>query len=305
MSKIAVLLATYNGEKYLNEQVESILSQSLEEFTLYISDDSSNDNTRKIIEGFVLQDKRVVLLDSQKKGGAKENFDFLMRNIDADYYFFADQDDIWHKDKMEILYRYMRFYEDVFGSHLPLLVHGDLKIIDSAGEIISNSMWDYQNLDPKWGERFNLILTQNIVTGCNMIINRALLDIALPTPKEAIMHDWWLALVACAFGRVCYISEPGVLYRQHGKNEVGAKAFNISYIISKLLNEREDIKRSKTLTYMQAGAFADKYQSAEKSSMAEEFHRLQDHNKIRRLTRIYLNRFYKIGLLRNIGWAII
>jgi len=111
------------------------------------------------------------------------------------------------------------------------LIHTDLKVVDSALNIIADSMWKYQRLFPDVGDSLNKIMAQNVVTGCTVMINKGARAVSIPVPAEAIMYDWWIALNVCRHGKIAYVSIPSILYRQHSGNRIGAqKARRMSII---------------------------------------------------------------------------
>jgi len=302
-SEVEIVLATYNGDRYLEKQLESIVG--LEEVKrILIHDDGSNDSTVQILSQWASRHPKICIIVAESQGSAKNNFSYLLEHTEAPYILCADQDDIWLPEKVTRLLREMKFYESVYGIETPLLVHSDLKLIDENGEEFAQSFWKYQNLDPAWGDRFNLLITQNIITGCAMMVNRALLKKSLPISKEAIMHDWWLALVACAFGKVIWVGEPTVLYRQHQTNAVGAKAFDISYLIKKSLSFADAKLRrsSQNACAMQALAFASRFPDASAAKVARKFAQLENSSSSFRRSIIRQEKFYKIGLIRNFAW---
>lgn len=234
---IDILLATYNGSKYINEQIDSLLSQTFQEWTLIVHDDGSKDDTVQILNDYHKKypNKIRVIDDGIQCGGAKENFSHLMSYSSAPYIMFCDQDDIWLPNKIEITYNEMVSVE-IRNPKVPILIHSDLKVVDENLNVISDSMFDYQKLPKNIGS-INQILVQNNITGCTVMINREALSVSLPIPKVAIMHDWWIGCnVLKAKGIIGLISEPLILYRQHTNNTLGSKKIDVSYYISKLNN---------------------------------------------------------------------
>ncbi|CAM4459241.1 glycosyltransferase family 2 protein [Deinococcus marmoris] len=298
--KIDIVLATYNGERYLNQQIRSLLDQTVA-CNILCHDDGSSDATEAILQRYMLAETRFKVISHHSLGGASQNFSFLLENSGADYVLCSDQDDIWLPDKIERLMEAMLFYESVYGSDMPLLVHSDLAVIDNHGKLMDRSFWSYQHLNPKWGDQFNLILTQNIVTGCSMLVNRSLLNKSLPIPTEAIMHDWWLALVACSFGKIIWIPEATVLYRQHSENAVGAKRFDTRYIASKLSTFGE-MQTSLNLTAAQATVFAKNFPTSPHATQAKCYAQLPEMTYWQRRQTIMRERFFKVGTLRNLAW---
>ena len=230
--KIAVLLATYNGAEFLAQQLDSILQQTWSNLVIVIRDDNSTDNTAELIRSFASEHPdRVhrVKVDGMR-GGAKDNFstliDYVLEhkvqlNLERAYMMFSDQDDIWRPEKIERQTRLM-FQAEESGTDTPVLVHCDLHVVDAALQPIADSFIRYQGLDAR-RNGFGQLLISNLVTGCTMFINEALAEKAVPVPPEAVMHDWWLGLVAAAFGRIAFLPEQLVEYRQHGNNALGAR----------------------------------------------------------------------------------
>jgi glycosyltransferase involved in cell wall biosynthesis len=229
---IDVLLATYNGERFLSEQLESLCAQSYRNFRLLVSDDGSCDATLAIVESFAakLPSGCVRWVENPHRGcGPARNFEVLMSasrgDALANWVAFCDQDDVWLHQKLERLAEEMGLLE-AEDPNIPCLVHTDLRVVDDQLCTIAPSFVVQQGIDI---EKVSLptLLSVNCVTGCAMMVNRALLDIALPIPRDVVMHDWWCALLSCA-GRRSFIAESLVLYRQHGGNQIGAKGRSLN-----------------------------------------------------------------------------
>ena len=223
MSDVLILLASFNGEKYIQEQLASIRSQSYSDWRLIIRDDGSTDRTTQLIEA-QLNDERITLLSEKSNGGAKENFARLLelaRTSGADYFALADQDDVWLPEKIELLRKRMREVEGAQPG-APVLVHSDLEVVDAQLNTIDGSFLRYQGIRHEAQDPIKVLLAQNFVTGCSVMFNRKLLELALPLPAQSVVHDWWLALVAAAGGRLDFIERPLLRYRQHADNAIGA-----------------------------------------------------------------------------------
>lgn len=234
-----VVLASCNGLPYLEEQIHSILRQTLPPKRLLISDDASSDGT---VEWLVaLRDRhqagrpagcdattQIELLLWKDRRGVTANvnraLDFCTVHEPANYLFFADQDDLWDATKIEQSMALMVEMESRWGASTPLLVHSDLRLINDAGAPVAFSFFQAQRLDPRRDGLLELAF-QNVITGCTMLCNRACLAAALPIPREAILHDSWFGLVASALGRIGFLDSTTISYRQHGGNLVGARAF--------------------------------------------------------------------------------
>jgi len=230
MNRILVLLPVYNGEKYLAEQIDSILSQTHRDLLLVCRDDGSTDGSLALLQDYAQRypDQVIVLQDGKGNLGASGSFSALMQWALANYgeqtdafVALADQDDIWHLNKLETCLQAL-LGTQVESPLVPVLVHSDLRVVTAEGEEISPSLMQFQGLDPArtW---FAAQLISNTVTGCTSLMNMALLKKALPVPADAVMHDWWLSLVASAFGRLVFVPQALVEYRQHGRNTLGAR----------------------------------------------------------------------------------
>jgi glycosyltransferase involved in cell wall biosynthesis len=216
--KVAILLATYNGEKFLAQQLDSLLSQSFTDFTVLVRDDGSTDETLDVIERYRQQfpEKFQVINEHKQNFGPAQNFGVLLQYTTADYIFFCDQDDIWVRDKVALSLEKIRQLEHN-QTAVPCMVYSDMKSIDEHGAIMAESVWKQLELNPRFFT-LNRLLVQNIPHGCTMVINKAMQQLALPVPKEAILHDHWIALLAAACGKHAAIDKPLVLLRNHMHN---------------------------------------------------------------------------------------
>jgi len=240
---ISVYMATYHGDKYLKQQIDSIFTQSNQDWQLLIRDDGSSDNTISIIQDYMARyPGRIRLIaDKQRHLGASLNFGQLLEYTDTEYIMFSDQDDVWLPNKIELTLDAMKAAEQIYHDR-PVLIHTDLKVVDFDLNTIADSMWSYQKLFPDIGNDLNKIMAQNVVTGCTMIINRKARDVSIPIPAEAIMYDWWVALNVARFGKIVYLSLPSIFYRQHSENKIGAKKakrINVANFLKKLYHLRK------------------------------------------------------------------
>jgi glycosyltransferase involved in cell wall biosynthesis len=235
--KINILLASFNGEKYLRAQLNSIFKQTYSHWKLIIRDDGSTDQTIKIVEEYIERypEKIELLKDGKENLGPTLNFSELMSYSKANYIMFADQDDIWLPHKIDITLNKIKMLEQEYSSSTPLMVFSDLKVVDNNLNVKAESMWKHQKLDPNITKSLYKILAQNVVTGCSMMINQAAKKVACPIPTKNVLHDHWIAINVCKYGKIDYISEPLILYRQHANNDLGALKVNVSYFFNKIL----------------------------------------------------------------------
>ena len=235
--KIAILLSTYNGSKYLMEQLDSILDQSYLNYVIVARDDGSCDDSLKILDEYSKKfiDKFHLLDQDNLNRGASGSFSYLIEyvlenqellGLASAYMMFCDQDDIWCADKIVTQVAAMLKVEkhQTDTKPMPVLIHSNLRVVSEEKSLIAESFVHYQGLEIERNRFTNLVIS-NVVTGCTAFINEALARKAVPVSKEAIMHDWWLALVAAAFGKIIFLAKPLVRYRQHDSNTIGAKEF--------------------------------------------------------------------------------
>lgn len=303
--KILILLSTYNGEKYLKEQLDSLFSQRYQNFKLIVRDDGSTDMTKEILNSYDIE-----LLSSYENLGVKKSFEMLLQhaceNSDAEYFMFCDQDDVWNNDKIDKTLKKIQELEKLYGIKTPLLVHTDLEVVNEKLETLSDSMWKSEYINPS-ANTLNKLLIQNTITGCTMMINRTLAMESLYISPKAIMHDWWIGLVATTFGKIGFLEESTMKYRQHGKNDTGAKNYNYKNIISKIIElffNRESKKIFMNKNIFQAKEFLKEYkdQLDEKSKiMLEDFSTIKEKPYLQRVNIILKYRLFKYGLIRNIG----
>ena len=219
--KVNILLSTYNGERFLAEQIRSIQDQTFSDWTLLIRDDGSKDQTRQIIEEFVREDDRIRFInpDDVTNVGVIKSFHALVKYETADFYFFSDQDDVWLPEKMQMCLD----QADLYPSQEPLMVYTDLTVVNQDLEVLAESMIRSQSHHAN--TELVQELTENTVTGGVSLVNHALVELWDGT-EDVIMHDWYLALLATALGKLVYIDSPGELYRQHDANVLGARTLS-------------------------------------------------------------------------------
>lgn len=229
MAKIAILLATYNGEKYLKQQIESILDQTNTEWILYIRDDGSTDSTINIIEEYAKKYINIVFCEDHfNHRGAMNSFIWMMTNIASEYYMFCDQDDFWLSNKIEVCFNELLKLENK-NFETPVLIYTDLFIVNESLAIIAESMWKYMRLDRVMDLKYLLI--GSFVSGCTMLFNHSAKLFSLKYVNKAIMHDSLLALaVSVSGGIVKGIPNSLIYYRQHNSNTLGASKYNNSFI---------------------------------------------------------------------------
>ncbi len=244
--------------------------------------------------------------DGEPTGSAAGNFSRLLAASEAPYVAFCDQDDVWLPDKLSRSRRAMTALERSHAAGAPLLVHSDLEVVDDRLGLLSPSFWRYQKLDAATARHLNRLLVQNVVTGCTCLINRSLVERGTPVPAAAIMHDWWLALVACAFGGIGAIPRPTVRYRQHGGNDTGAQGWDAGYVVDKAARffDTADFDEGLRRSSAQAAAFLERFAEdldRETRRMVEALATLDRKGFAARRWAVLHHRLFKIGLIRNLA----
>jgi glycosyltransferase involved in cell wall biosynthesis len=218
--EITILMATYNGSAYLAAQLDSILSQDYHDWKLVIRDDGSTDSTLDIIEAYEKRDFRIKRIEyGTIHGSACKNFSQLTSwalDHPANYYMFADQDDIWEANKVAVSVQEIINQEDKYGNNLPQLCYSSFQFIDEKGVKLS------QKLNLPVELQLRVLLNENHAWGCTMIINHSALQAIVPIPVSAVNHDYWIALVISALGKTKLIDKDLILYRQHTQNVSGS-----------------------------------------------------------------------------------
>lgn len=239
-------MATYNGEQYLGEQIDSLLAQTYKDWHLYIHDDGSKDSTIAVIKEYCQQHPdKISLLEYPSQEGACKNFMSLLERVDAPYYMFCDQDDVWMPEKMETEMNLLESHEER-GVSRPILIYSDLVVVDAQLSTINKSFFEYAGIHPEFLTTFNELGADNPVTGCTMLFNKAVKDI-LPSPfSNAIMHDAFITLCTLkANGILSCLRTPLLLYRQHDSNTLGASDKSNHALAQRLYHWRRTIKLNK------------------------------------------------------------
>lgn len=243
---IDILLATYNGEKFLAAQIDSILAQKYVDWRLLIHDDGSSDGTVAVITAYQrVHPRKIVFIDDGIRSlGAKNNFAHLMRLATAEYVMFCDQDDIWMAGKVASTLDAMIAEESVAGKSAPIGVFSDLRLVDEGGRVLADSVWAHLRTKPELARSARTLAVRNCVIGCTLMVNRAAMTVSQPVPSEAVMHDWWIALsVLRNGGQLVPLREATVAYRQHGTNTVGAPRFSVASRALAAVNVSQWIRR--------------------------------------------------------------
>lgn len=312
METVAILLAAYNGEKYIAEQLDSLLAQTYTDFVCYIHDDGSKDKTFQICLEYAnrIPDK-FVMLDYPPTGSAKNNFFSMMRYPQEDYIMFCDQDDIWLPVKIENTLKRMKELEQ---SGKCTLVFSDLKVVHSDLSVIAPSYLKYtkKNIERvSWKD----LLPKGFMPGCAFMLNRQLVDKILTNSmvdyEKVSMHDWWAVLVnAVLDGILGCVEEPLMLYRQHDMNCVGVRKKTLVQAIignvGDFLSGKYVIRKKSTIRNYREQAnqlLSFDEINEDKKRFIQEFVNIGNKTKIYRMW-FYVKNFHDVaGIWRMILWV--
>jgi glycosyltransferase involved in cell wall biosynthesis len=308
MSTVAIVMAAYNGEKYISEQIDSILASSYQDFELLIYDDGSKDNTMSILQSYESRyPQKIKVFHNDINLGVTRNFLHAFSRTTTDYIMFCDQDDVWKREKVAVTLKRMQHMEAQLGKGCPIAVFTDAVVVDQELNTINASFFCSGHLNP-WRTDLARILMENKLIGCTIMVNAALRRIlqSCPLPTQARYHDWWLALIASAFGKVCFIKEGTLLYRQHDGNVVGERGF-LAYMKNRMTS-LEKQKQALSALYEQAEEFLMLYGellSEQKKEILLHFITLKEKNFIERRCELLRYGYLKTGIIRNIGLFMI
>jgi hypothetical protein len=315
--KVDIVCSVLNGAPYLPAFLESLDAQTHAEWRLWVRDDGSTDASVDVVRDKAAADRRVHLIHTGGPPvGVGKAFGWLLDRVpsDAAYVMCADQDDVWLPRKIERTLATMRAAEADASSAgraaEPVLVHTDLTVVDAQLRVLHPSFWAFAGLRPEPAS-LRRFAVHNVTTGATMMLNRPLRALVGSMPAEAVIHDWWCACVAAAFGRVVALHEPTVLYRQHGANTIGARRDPrvpladapraALQALGKTSEFRADVRRAAA----QAGAFLERYGQLlgdHDRRFLQAFSRIPDRGFLRR--KLDLLRYRTLpehGILRSLG----
>jgi len=293
---ISVVIATYNGAQYLAAQLDSIYNQTYFKIEVIVCDDKSTDATVEILQEYEKRHGLRYYVNATKQGVVK-NFESAIAYANGSYIALADQDDVWLPDKLELSLQLLQKIEKEAVKNQPVVVFTDLTVVDAKLNIMHMSYWGFMKLNPK-NTQLNRVLVENVLTGCTLLMNRTTVNLAVPMPAEALMHDVWLLLVASCFGSVGYLREPTVLYRQHSQNVVGAQKKNI---LKKIASGYTKLKQNRFSLLLpeieQAKSFYNRYSDqllgySENKAILEAFISLKNQSVFKKKYVIWKHAFY-------------
>lgn len=300
---IEILLATFQSEKFLQEQIDSILKQTDPNWIILIHDGGSSDSTLDIIEDYMRRYPDKIRFSGSSPASACANFSLLLGASKSELVMLCDHDDVWLPEKIALTRkRYIEEYrKNPPGT--PIMVFSDLCIVNEKLDLIAPSLMRYSNLRP---DRVSLsqLLVQNVPQGNTMLLNSALRRLALPIPPEVVMHDSWIALAATAFGRIVYLDRPVILYRQHNCNVSGAFRYSLSAILKKIYEGRKKLIARWNLNVRQAQTFLERYKdrlTSEQFAMLTLFASIDHAGFFKKRYILFRCKCWKTGFIRNLA----
>jgi glycosyltransferase involved in cell wall biosynthesis len=323
MDRVNIILAAYNGEKYIGEQIESILKSTFLNWRLWIFDDGSTDKTGSIVSEYSKKWPDIRYNRNAENKGVTRNFLDGVRSVSnyldkssnvtdneaskheitnfQDYFMFCDQDDVWMPEKIEKTLKQMKKVENKYGKDSIAAVFTDARVVDENLKTITSSFFKTSKLDTRKKDLAH-ILMENKLIGCTVMINRKLTEKLGTLPSQARYHDWWIALIAASFGHISFLSEATMLYRQHSSNVVGNQSYS-SYVKSRIssLHKQKEVLHK---TILQAEEFYQIFHTVLPEKQKKQvylFAHLEQKNCFEKRYLIVRNGFTKTGVLRNIG----
>lgn len=265
LAEVRVILSSFNGARYLPEQLDSLLAQTYSNIQIQVRDDGSSDKTRDILETYAEQHTNITVTFEERRGIVNSFFDLLSSaNETGQYFAFCDQDDVWYPDKIERAVSRLSAVEP----GKPALYCSRLEYVDQALQHLKYSRLPARRLS------FASALVENMATGCTVVVNQAARELIVRSlPGRCIMHDWWCYLVVAAFGVVIYDESPSMKYRLHAGNDTGAAVSlseDFARRVRRFLSNRHEAFR----VHAQAQEFATLYSdrlAAEKQQLLEKF----------------------------------
>ena len=337
---ITVLVASYNGSRYIKQQLDSILAQDEKDIHILVSDDCSADGSGELLKEYEERhrDRILVLFRRKPSGGAAAHFLKLLklmadaahgpeeqpqhgsllpeyevtksqlahlgRLAGADYFMLSDQDDVWMPQKARMLSDKMKEMERKPGrGNVPLLVHSDLTVTDEELRPIADSFFRYQKISPE-RTRLPQLLVQNNVTGGAVMVSRSMLPYLKEIPGVCLMHDAWLALIASCFGEIGWVDRPLYYYRQHGGNTLGAEKGDSLDSVRTRVKDGSSARENYRRMFGQADSFYHMFYSRlnrEQQETLEAFIRLPRCGRLGKMGLIVKYGFTKNTLVRTLG----
>lgn len=303
MEQISIVMAAYNGAAYIREQLDSIINSTYKNWTLEVCDDGSSDETISIVKEYIEKYPEYISLHQNRKNlGVVQNFLEGASRAEGDYIMFSDQDDVWLSDKIAHTLKKMKEIEQG-QKDIPTVVFTDAKVVNGTLEEIAPSFHKISKLDTSKTDLPHLLM-ENKLIGCTIMFNQATAKLLYAFPENARCHDWWIGLLAASMGKIGYLPERTLLYRQHENNEIGAQNF-ISYVKARVHSLQKQ-KQTLLENQKQAAELLEVYQNEKMlSKQAKEelytFAAISKKGWIARRRIVIRKGYLKTGIVRNTG----
>ncbi len=298
---VGIIMASYNSEDFIREQIDSILNSIYQNIHIYVRDDGSTDNTVAIVKEYVEKyPSQIELIENKQNMGLVKNFLTGVMEAKEDYVMFSDHDDVWLPYKVKKTLAAMKKAEKS-NKELPIAVFTDATVVDDKLNSLETGFYERSHFNLKHLE-LSYMLMENKLIGCTIMINRALKDKIRVLPEHARVHDWWVALIASAFGKIMFVEDQTMLYRQHSSNAIGNRNY-VTYVTDAVTSLKKQ-KEKLLLTEKQAEEFFKIYRkelTKEQKKLVYQFAKLSQYSFLKRKTLILRRRYLKSGFVRNFG----
>lgn len=301
---VHIVMATYNGEKFLRQQLDSLLSQTYRNISIEVCDDGSTDQTLDILKEYEENCEVLTVHRNEQNLGYVMNFLQGIKRSEEGYIMLCDQDDVWNDDKIEKTLQEMKKQEEQYEGK-PVLVYTDAMNFDSDSNENLGSFHQSSHLDTAMVDTAHLFM-ENKIIGCTVMVNRYVIPYLDELPTDIRVHDWWLALICSHFGTVAYLPEMTLRYRQHSGNMIGGSSFS-DYIKNRLkgIREQKEVLRATVRQGQQFEKLFGGQMSKTQKEIAEAFGSLYNKNGFARRRLLFKYGFWKSGTTRNVGLLLL
>lgn len=288
---VSIVLATYNGEKFIRQQLDSVIHQTYHQLEITISDDGSTDNTWDILKEYQVSDSRIRIMRNEKNLGYTRNFERAIQITQGEYVAICDQDDIWRPEKIETLMRHIQGFD---------LCFSDSELIDENGSLLNRKLSDLKNV--RTYTNCLPFVIGNCVPGHACLIRRSTLLRALPFP-DAFVYDWWLAFFVCCAGKMTFLDEPLVQYRQHTQNAVAAVKVAGSKKSKQTKDQKLDSIRTRMKIFSETAAQFNIPERAILENLTKSYQDFTWRNNLRRSVIFFKMREELLALKKRSRWG--
>lgn len=309
---IDIAVPTYNCAKWIDDFLTSLAAQDHQSWRVITRDDGSTDSTPHRVEEWAqrLPGKiKIISNTHQINHGAADSYNMILAETDAPFVMLADPDDIWKPNKISTTLAAMRQAEETGGPNKPVAIFSDAEVVDETGRLLAPSYWTWSRMQPEFSRQFHRMLVESPAISSTMMVNRATLTRALPIMGSSSLQDWWLALVACRFGRLIHLHDKTIQYRRHAANDSDVPLTStLAGALRNVFLARQRIKKLLRNLAPQSAAFLDKFGSELSDgdiTALEAASRLPSANIIVRRWLIIRHRLWFASPLKNLALMIL